>query len=283
MINFKNSFHCVLHTFRAWKFNPQIISAFIVQIILLQIILSPISKFSASVQEPVAPWIFPFLSSDYYVILIIMFGALLLFCNAPFIGPQTRFMLVRCGKTPWICGQVLYVLLASLVYVSLIHIISILLLLPDMQWTNTWGKIYYTLAASNAGQVYNVPLSFSYNIILAYSPIAATAISMCLTWLVCSFIGVLILALNLFKRKSGVFIAAGFILLEVIALNSAFSTTYFSPVSWCSLACLSITGYSQYPSVVYAFSVLLVSILGLALFSILIIYKNKGYITKEEL
>lgn len=145
------------------------------------------------------------------------------------------------------------------------------------------GKIYYTLAASNAGQVYNVPLSFSYNIILAYSPIAATAISMCLTWLVCSFIGVLILALNLFKRKSGVFIAAGFILLEVIALNSAFSTTYFSPVSWCSLACLNITGYSQYPSVVYAFSVLLASILGLALFSILIIYKNKGYITKEEL
>ena len=212
MINFKNSFHCVLHTFRAWKFNPQIISAFIVQIILLQIILSPISKFSSSVQEPVAPWIFPFLSSDYYVILIIMFGALLLFCNAPFIGPQTRFMLVRCGKTPWICGQVLYVLLASLVYVSLIHIISILLLLPDMQWTNTWGKIYYTLAASNAGQVYNVPLSFSYNIILAYSPIAATAISMCLTWLVCSFIGVLILALNLFKRKSGVFIAAGYLI-----------------------------------------------------------------------
>lgn len=157
------------------------------------------------------------------------------------------------------------------------------LLLPDMQWTNTWGKVYYTLAASNAGQVYNVPLSFSYNIILAYSPIAATAISMCLTWLVCSFIGLLILALNLFKRKSGVFIAAGFILLEVIALNSAFSTTYFSPVSWCSLACLNITGYSQYPSVVYAVSVLLVSILGLALFSTLIIYKNKGYITKEEL
>lgn len=283
MINLKKSLYCAFDTFKTWKLNPQILSTFLVQIILLQIILSPIREFSASVKEPVAPWIYPFLSSDYYVILIMMFGTVLLFCNAPFIGQQTRFTIIRCGKTPWICGQILYVLLASFVYISLLHLISLLILLPDIQWMDSWGKVYYTLSSTDAGQIYNVPLSFSYNIILSYSPLAATAISMFLTWMVCSFIGLIILTINLFRRKIGVFVAAGFILLEVIALNSSFSTTYYSPVSWCSLSFLDITGFSQYPSIAYAVSILLTVILGLILLSVLVVHKNKAFITKEEL
>ncbi len=247
-----NCFRIAANNFRKWQGNPRYYILALLLLMFLNIFLAPVRQAAAYVQLPVSAWVFPFLTSNYYSLMLIMFGFVLFLCDAPFVDSEQAYLIIRCGKKTWLKGQLLYICLASAVYFLSVFLMSILLLLPNITFAPDWGKLVRTLSQTDLSMQFNVSLDISYKIIRLYSPAAAMGLSLLMAWLIGVLLGVMLFILNaFFSRAVGVMVTSGMVLLEIFALNNAFRFTYVSPVSWMSLSILDTEGFSKYPTLSY--------------------------------
>ena len=108
--------------------------ALFVNFILIKQLTDSIKGFSEMVHMKAAPWIFPFLMQQSYIQLLFLLGAVLLFCDAPFIDKGSSFEMIRAGKLKWIVGKIIFTVLLSCIYTFSIIILSVVLLLPEIQF-----------------------------------------------------------------------------------------------------------------------------------------------------
>lgn len=268
-------FRIAMNNIRKWQMNPRIYILGLLILMFQNIMLAPIRNAAASVNLPVSVWVFPFLLSDYYSLMLIMFGFVLFLCDAPFIDSEQAYLIIRSGKKAWVKGQLLYICLASAVYFLFVFLASVVLLLPNISFEADWGKLLRTLAQTDMNRQFGISLGVSYKIIHLYNPIMATLSTYLMAWLVGVFFGVSLFVLNAyFSRAIGVIVTSSLVLFEIFCLNSPFIFTYFSPVSWVSLSILDTQGISKYPSFVYAVVVTLALIIVLSLIAFLWIRKK---------
>lgn len=252
MVDLGNCFRIAAYNFRKWRGNPRYYILALLLLMFLNIFLAPVRQAAAYVQLPVSAWVFPFLTSNYYSLMLIMFGFVLFLCDAPFVDSEQAYLIIRCGKKTWLKGQLLYICLASAVYFLTVFLMSILLLLPNITFSPDWGRLVRTLSQTDLGLQFNASLDISYKIIRLYSPAAAMGLSLLMAWLIGVLFGVVLFVLNaFFSRAVGVMVTSGMVLLEIFALNNAFRFTYVSPVSWISLSILDTEGFSKYPTLSY--------------------------------
>lgn len=254
--------------FRRWSTNPKIYVIAVLAILMENsMMVGPVRNFSESVNLPSTPWIYPFLTGDWYIVLLEVFGAILLFCDAPFVNEGTPYILVRAGKNAWFWGQLLYIIIASILYQLYLAIIGVLLLVPNLIWSPDWGKVLGTLAQTEAGDYLGVKLTES--IVRQYTPFTATFLCFALCIIVTIFFGVLIFSVNLtFKSLWGPIIGSILALLMPFSINaSGHFMFYYSPASWMSIGLLDSTGTTGYPSIYYPFVIGTILILLLAYYS----------------
>lgn len=223
--------------------------------------LSPLRDFSRAVGIGVAPWVFPYLFSP---VMLVLYGVLtmLLFCDAPFFDEQTYFSMIRAGRFCWVSGQLLYIVLMSLIYTLFFWICSVIALIPNIEPSADWGKVLTTLAVEPGIALrygYNVGISVSFTILDDFSAVGAAMLSVGLMWLNSSFLGTLIFVFNLvFRRFCGLFIAGFFVCVAYFEMYLGFYTVgnwlgYISPVSWVSMLYLNFNYPGvYYPSLAYA-------------------------------
>lgn len=65
--------------------------------VIYHIFLSPVKDFSAFVDYPVSPWIFPFLISDVYFVILFMAAVVYFFSDVPFMKEWTLYQVIRTG------------------------------------------------------------------------------------------------------------------------------------------------------------------------------------------
>lgn len=218
-----------------------------IQLIFLLVAIYVISNlrgvldFSQDVEVAVTPWAFPHITGDYVCQMVIMAGAVGLFCDASFQSEIERYILPRAGYTAWVIGQCLYILALSGVYLLVILVASILPLLSNMDFQLGWGKIWGTLARTTVGMYYGIPFSVSDYVIGAYTPLPALGLSFLLSWFCCVWLGLLVYLLNrLSGWYVGTFIAAGFVLMDITVANEWTPWFYkLSPVTLSQLQALS--------------------------------------------
>lgn len=220
--------------------NQRILMVFALIAIFAFSNLQGVLDFSRDVSIPVTPWAFPHLTSDYICQLVIMAGAVALFCDAPFNSDIQKYILSRAGHTAWTVGQCGYICMLSFLYVFTILLFSILPLLPNVKLENTWGKIWGTLARYTIGIQYGVPFSADDYVIGVYAPIQATALSFLLSWACCVWLGLLTYFVNYVSGGyTGTFLSAGFILLDITVANEWLPWFYrISPVTLAQLQAL---------------------------------------------
>ena len=114
---------------------------------------------------------------------LILVGCAILFVEAPFWSEDQIIVLVRVGRSGWFLGQIYYVLFASFVYLVGVLIISILVLAPNLQFANTWGSLWNTIAQTDAAMEFNMNLTVPYYIISRYSPLEAMIVQFILGFL----------------------------------------------------------------------------------------------------
>ncbi len=203
--------------------------------------LQGVLDFSKDVGVPVTPWAFPHITSDYVCQLVIMAGAVALFCDAPFKSEIQKYILPRAGYTAWTIGQCTYIAILSFLYLLVIFLSSILPLLPNIEFQMGWGKIWGTLARTAVGYQYRIPFTANDYIISVYTPLQAVALSFLLSWGCCVWLGLLTYFLNNATGSYiGTFLSAGFVLMDITVANEWLPWFYkISPVTLAQLQALS--------------------------------------------
>lgn len=182
--------------------------------------LQGVLDFSRDVGIPTTPWAFSHITSDFICQLVIMAGAVALFCDAPFNSEIQKYILPRAGHTAWAVGQCMYIIVLSFLYMLMVLVFSILPLLPNMDFRNSWGKIWGTLARTVIGSQYGIPFKIEDYIIGVYQPLGATVLSFLLSWGCCVWLGLLTYFLNYATGKAiGTFVSAGFVLMDITVAN----------------------------------------------------------------
>lgn len=288
MADVKTIWLCARADFQKWPVNPRIWAIAVGIAALLLYDLRGFRQLSESVGVALTPWIFPSLLNSSCMFVIFGGCVTILFCDAPFADSQMPFMIIRAGRRNWTAGQLLYIALASAVYTLYFFIVSILALIPHLQWSADWGIVYRTLAA-NPNFAFKRGISLSGGIepkiVSAFSPVTATLISLGLFFLTSVFVGVLIFCLNVVSGRMGGLVAAG----VLVALS--FFCVYFGPLSlggvwirwlsplcWGGMFCLDWSGRWQWnsssiddwPPAAYGISVLLVATLFMAAVSVFV-------------
>lgn len=257
-------FLCALAELKKWLGSPRVYIVLAFIIIFHWYTFAGMGQICSYLNRNVTPWVFPFFMQNPNLFFIFGGMAMLLYGDAPFLDSHMLFMMIRTGKRSWILGQLMFLLISSLIYTGCHAAASILMLFPHIDWSPEWGSVMWTMAqnpdvARAAGtqvSFYPVP-----ELMEQMSPLFAFFLSLLLFWLGTVFLGMLLFGFRiLFGKMSGI-VACGFF--TVLAYFAVYmgqiiwgrGILYVSPVSWCSLQYLSRSGNCDMPDVVYAVAV----------------------------
>ena len=238
------------------------------------IFLTPLNSFVKSVNHPICPFIFPFLLSDIYFLVLFMAAVVYYFSDAPFMKNWTMYQVIRTGRVRWAFGQIETILISSFTFVILAIGMTGILLLPNVTLSEGWGKVLYTLSMTGASGDFNIPFSIPYEIISRYTVLEGLGVTILVGGMVIAFIGLLMFCISLIgSRLLANVVAMVFVIMPMIQLNMGMAVPeldYVSPVSWMNLSKIDITGTGSGLPLSYC-----VTILGIMsiLLSIAIIWK----------
>lgn len=266
---------CCILRFKQWKKDRTVFLLFFSVFILIFYYTRDVYSFSKVIRESIAPWMFSAIFSDYIISMgllkiLLYFGVVLLFCNAPFADRIYTSVVLRSGRTSWSMGQAGYITLASLFYTFFIFISSIVVIFPRISFTLQWGKTIGMLALTDA--YIQVPLLvFPGKVIANYGPIEATLWGILLVWLTCTLLGMILFCFNsIFNRKIGICLCCVLILIDpVVKWTEKPNLLRYSPVSWSSLENLATNHMSKMFNPIEAAVILLFFCITLSIVTIL--------------
>ena len=236
---------------------------------------TPFLQIAEYYQLSVPPWIYVFYTSFYTMMILNTGLCVLLFSDVPCMDGYSQMMIIRCGRRVYILGQVLYILMASLLYTFVLLILSIIFILPVLEWNADWGVVINTLGQSSTEiqQQTGIKLPFIVDpdFLKALTPVKAMLAGFFSMWLTSALTGVVIGFFRLlFGPMAGV-TAAG--ILAAFAVFVQFIggefiggwLRYLSPLSWSRFGIMDWYGYGMLPSPRYCYSVLIISVIILSI------------------
>lgn len=273
------AFRISFENFKRWLTNPRIYVLFVL-IYLMQdsMMIGSVRRFARDMNIPVAPWIYPFLPSDWYICMLEALGAVFLFCDVPVINKGTPYVFIRSGQRAWINGQILYIITAAFLYQFVFMLTGILLLAPRLELTLNWGKTLGTLAQTNMGyEKHGIGLSGA--IVRQLTPIRAMFLSFGIRWMVTTLLGMFLLCINLFlPRICGTILGGLVALLHPLAINFSGTILFFlSPSSWTALQYVNIGGAQELGSVSIFPSLSYIWAVGIGAITILVVICKWGF------
>lgn len=160
MYNLKQSFQIAFYNFRLWKKNPRVIMTFVLAFVLCLMLsdkaVSLARSYGTSMQILEAfVWTF----GDANSIMISSLLLILLFADMPFISQGTPYFLCRTKRVLWIWGQVIYVVLATLLYTLFLLAVSCVICAPQSFPGNMWSETGALLGYSGVGVKIALPAS----------------------------------------------------------------------------------------------------------------------------
>lgn len=260
---------------KKWVINPRIYIILAIVFLYMQSILFPIREFCDNVGVNITPYVLPFFMTEPYSAIIICLLVVLIFCDAPFVDQEHSYVILRAGRKKWFAGQILYMLLASMIYTMVLVLLSNLILVPYVGLDTSWGKVINTLAQRGIGFQHGISIPFDNTILQDFSGIKAMVLQGSLCFLLFFFLGNIIFLFNsCISRRAGGIGAVVVILFPRIAADIAPKISYISPVSWISLSNLDVNRINHYPTPMYAFLILIIGSLLMIVLSFLVLRKR---------
>jgi len=259
-------------TLRKWFTNPKIYILFILMAI---VVYQPMQQVTSALLQnnlKISPFIFPFIMVSSYFKLVIIFGLILLFCDAPFKTPDQLFVISRTNKTTWVLGQVLYIIKGTFIYFGFIFICSFLYLLPYADFNSDWGTGIALLKDTGAITMLNLTPVMTE----IYTPFWGTIHTLLLATLIGVFLALIMFVLNTVAPKFvGATIGVAFVLASNMAIMFGKWYLWVMPTSVSSLINLDPYGLaSGVPKLWYAYLYLIVLNLILIWLSVRVTKKN---------
>lgn len=275
---FKIPFVVCFQNLRKWAGDYRVWTVAIFIFVINVYTIASFQDYANQIGTGIAPWIFIFYSNSWWAIKVMMFMPLLiLFCDAPFIDSNQPYILARSKRKLWSLGQILYIVVATIIYFAVMMLLSVVLLVGNMELTSDWGKLLYT-AANSADN----PLFIKEKILYYFTPFTGMLYSFILLCLSGIFIGLVIYVVNVLTKKSGFGILSGgaFIFWDVVVSMVTYDEgkewlNYLSPVSWSTLQIIDIEGTFNTPSITFVLCGYAVLIIGLSVAAVMISRKQE--------
>lgn len=257
--------------------NARILTMFLLVFLFVVQNLSSVLSFSKSVKIPVTPYAFTFLVNDSICQFIIIAGAVVIFSNAPFEDEGYPYMLPRAGRLSWAFGQMIYIFKMSLLYITFLMTATVIPFVGHLKLDTEWGKIWGTLAKTDAGSNFGINFSVSDFIVNKYTPVNALLVSLLLEFGCILWIGLLIYFGNQMTNKSvGTILGMFFTVLDICIANDWIDFAYgFSPASLAQIETYSGYALKYHIDVIYGVRFFVFGIIILLLLCLLSNYKNK--------
>lgn len=282
MKKFNTVFAISRQNFRKWTSNYRVWMIAIILMIFIHSYTKEISLFAEELNMKMSAWIFPFLYSERYMKLLFLFPIILLFCDAPFIDSNQPYMILRSKRTLWSLGQILYIFLANIIYFLFLVVATIGVHIRNITLENDWGKVFGTLATTDASDFFNTPLKINPSIIKYFTPFQAVWFTFLLSCLSGIMLGLIIYVCNslLKNRLCGIAISSSLLILSA-ALNLNPELQWLSPMSWNTLNNIDIGDTTNFPSFEYIIIADFVIITILIIISIIVNRKQEIYVLQQ--
>ena len=155
---FRQIFMLAMLNFRRWRRSPQIWLAFGLGFVACFLLTDKTVQFAVThetVLQILEPFIWTF--GDAQSILLISLCLLLLFSDMPALGAELPFHLVRTTRRRWMAAQILYLILATLIFTAFILVSSCILCQQYAFTANQWSETAAILGYSGIGSRIAVP------------------------------------------------------------------------------------------------------------------------------
>ena len=139
------------YNFRSWRKNPRIILTFSLAFILCFLLTDKAVRFSyeyETIMQIAEPFVWTF--GDSNSILLASLLLILLFSDMPFLGVGVPYYLMRTSRIKWLLGQVLYICLATFLYMAFVLVSSIVICMKNAFAGNMWSETGAILGYSPA-------------------------------------------------------------------------------------------------------------------------------------
>ncbi len=156
----KRAWRTALYQFRQWRGNTRIITAFVLTFILCFILsdsyITYAEKYGYSIQFMEA-FIWSF--GDANNILLLSLLAYVIFSDMPMINTYTPYILVRENRREWLWGQVIYIVVTIIIFMSFVLASTGILTARISYPGNVWSKASVALAYAGKKNEMSVPVS----------------------------------------------------------------------------------------------------------------------------
>lgn len=186
------------YNIRAWDKNPRIFIAFALCFILCFLLSDKAVRFSyefGTTMQIVEAFVWTF--GDGNSILLSSLLLVLLFADMPFITGATPLFLVRIDRKTWLIGQVLYITLATVIYLAFVLIATALVCMRNSFSGNMWSETAAILGYSGAGEAVALPALVK--TLEMSTPYECMAVIFALMLLYALTMALVMLVFNLFK------------------------------------------------------------------------------------
>ena len=231
----------------------------------------PIRQMSISVDYPVSGCLFPFLICSFTFLVFFWFGVIFVNSDAPFMQVINMYHMVRTGRKVWAAGQLLGIIFRAFLLTAGTAICAMLPVLFRLDVSSGWGRFLHTAAMTNAQELYGFEYIIYYESLVRFTPLGLMFLSILVTSLVASFIGILMFLLGLYAgRGISIAVVTGLALALFPVINMAAQVrqklAFFVPTIWPEVARIFVPEYGYYwmPSIHYILFFLLIGIFVMA-------------------
>lgn len=244
-------FSIAFQNFRKWRTDSRI---WLIAAVQLTMVLHALDKnirvYVDLDTTPMTAWAFVALRSYNFQKMLLNTPLILLFCNAPFTDRNQTFVYLRSGRLKWLCGQILYIIMASGIFFLTMFLESVLFAGHGAKFTLDWDEAALAVPAIKMLSIY-------------FTPLSAVGFTLLFSWLSGIFIGLLMFFCNYMtgSKPFGAFVSSFFVMFGIIASYSEDhnvvmnSLVRFSPLSWMQLNSIAIGKERFRPSFAYVMCV----------------------------
>ena len=146
------------YNFRGWHKNPRIIITFALAFILCFLLSDKAVQFAqeyGTTMQSVEAFVWTF--GDSNSILLASLLLVLLFADMPFLGAGVPYYLSRIRRSTWLWGQILYICLATFLYMLFVLVSTSLVCMRQSFIGNMWSETAAILGYSGAGKAVALP------------------------------------------------------------------------------------------------------------------------------
>ena len=146
------------YNFLRWHKNARVVTTFLLDFILCYLLTDKAVQFAVerdTTMQIFEAFIWTF--GDSNAILLVSLLLLILFADMPFITTATPFYLMRTTRRVWVVGQMVYVALATMLFMVFTLFSTVVLTMQNAFTGNRWSRTAAALAYSGSGKELNSP------------------------------------------------------------------------------------------------------------------------------